>query len=112
MKTDAAISRLNWHCIALTRQEYESGEMAVLLGAFREVYVARNAPEGMAVFGSWSADGEKYLLHVSPRATPHVRPLLTAYSARPLERPDLSGSSLILGEETSRRARAEGLFEA
>jgi hypothetical protein len=103
---------INWHCIALTRQEFESGEMAVLLGAFREVYIARNAPEGMAVFGCWSADGEKYWVYVSPRATPHVRPLLEAYSAKPLERPNLADSSLILGEEASRRARSVGILEA
>jgi hypothetical protein len=42
---------MRWHRITLSRQEYESGEMAVLSGAFRAAYVARNGPEGMAMFG-------------------------------------------------------------
>ncbi len=29
------VKTMRWHRITLSRQEYESGEMAVLLGAFR-----------------------------------------------------------------------------
>jgi len=31
---------MRWHRITLSRQEYESGEMALLLSAFRAAYVA------------------------------------------------------------------------
>lgn len=57
---------MRWHRITLSRQEYESGEMAVRLDAFRAAYVARNGPEGMAMFGCWADDGTYYLVYTTP----------------------------------------------
>jgi hypothetical protein len=51
-----------WHRFTLSRQEYESVEIAVLLGIFRAAYVARNGAEGMAMFGCWADGGTSYTL--------------------------------------------------
>jgi hypothetical protein len=91
---------LSWHRITLSRQEYESGELAVLFGAFRAAYVARNGPAGMAMFGGWSNDGDRYLVYTSPRSAKHILPLLDAYSARRTDTPEQSGLSLIYGDES------------
>ena len=74
----------NWHRIRLSRDDYASGELTVLLGAFRDVYIAKNGPRGMALFGTWSGDdGEGYLVYASPASARYIRPLLDAYSASP-----------------------------
>jgi hypothetical protein len=70
-----------WHRIALSRHEYESGELAILLGAFREVLVGKNGPQGMAMFGTWDEKGETYWVYITPASARYVRPLLEAYSA-------------------------------
>lgn len=91
---------MNWYHIKLSRQEYESGELALLLGAFRAAYVARNGPKGMAMFGCWTDDGRSYLVYTSPASTRHITPLLDAYSANQIEPPKLSQLPLIYGDET------------
>ena len=72
---------LNWYRIRLSRDDMASGELTVLRGAFRDVYIAKNGPRGMALFGAWSRDGDYYSVYVSPASTRYVRPLLEAYSA-------------------------------
>lgn len=89
-----------WRRITLSRQEYESGEIGLLLGAFRSAYVARNGPEGMAMFGCWSDDGACYLVYTTPRAERHIIPLLDAYSGHRTDAPDPRGLSLIFGDES------------
>ncbi|MGZ5010328.1 MAG: hypothetical protein ACXV74_05125 [Methylobacter sp.] len=84
----------------LSFQEYESGEMALLLGAFRAAYVARNGPEGMAMFGCWTDDGTCDLVYTTPRSVRHIAPLLDAYSANQIDTPDPSCLSLIYGDES------------
>lgn len=91
---------MSWHRITLSRQEYESGEMVVLLGSFRAAYVARNGPNGMAMFGCWTDDGTRYLVYTTPRSVKHIAPLLDAYSATQIDAPDLSCLSLIYGDES------------
>lgn len=94
---------MSWHRITLSRGEYESGDIAVLLGAFRAAYVARNGPEGMAMFGCWSDDGTRYFVYTSPKSTRHIVPLLDAYSAtRQIDMPDPSRLSLIYGDESDK----------
>lgn len=105
------VKTMSWHRIKLSRQEYESGEMAVLLGAFRAAYVARNGPEGMAMFGCWANDGTCYLVYTTPRSVRHITPLLDAYSANPIEMPDPSRLTLIFGDESGRSSSEIG-FEA
>ncbi len=105
------IKTMGWYRIILSRQEYESGELAVLMGAFRAAYVARNGPEGMAMFGTWNDDGTSYLVYTSPRSVRHITPLLDAYSAIQIDNPDQSGLSLIYGDESESSSFGFG-FEA
>lgn len=91
---------MSWHRITLSRQEYESGELHVLLGAFHAAYVARNGPEGMAMFGCW-ADGDCYFVYITPRSVRHVLPVLDAYSAKQSDMPEIACLSLIYGDESS-----------
>lgn len=90
-----------WHRITLSRQEYESGEMHVLLGAFHAAYIARNGPEGMAMFGCWADDSSCYLVYITPRSVRHILPILEAYSAKPSPVPEIYRLSLIYGEESN-----------
>ncbi|QWF69847.1 hypothetical protein KEF85_10790 [Methylomonas paludis] len=89
---------MSWHRISLSRQEYLSGELNVLLGAFRAAYIARNGPEGMAMFGCWNEDGTRYLVYTTPKSVRHIIPLLDAYSAHQTEMPDPAGLTLISGD--------------
>ena len=95
---------MNWYRITLSRQEYESGEMAIFKGAFLEAYIACNGPRGMALFGTWNDDETRYFLYTTPSAMPHIRPLLEAYSAEPLAPSNRSRLSLIFGDESGRLA--------
>ena len=74
---------MNWHCIRLSRQEYEAGEVEILRGAFRAAYLSRNGPRGMALYGAWSEDGETYQVYATPATERYLRPILDAYSAKP-----------------------------
>lgn len=91
---------MSWYRIILSRQEYESGELHLLLGAFRAAYVARNGPEGMAMWGSWADDGTCYFVYTTPRSVRYITPLLDAYSANQIDKPDTSCLSLIYGNES------------
>jgi hypothetical protein len=91
---------MSWYRITLSRQEYESGEVALFLGVFRAAYIARNGPKGMAMFGCWSDDGACYLVYTTPRSVRHIEPLLDAYSAHQVDRPDPSCLSLLFGDES------------
>ena len=70
-----------WHCIRLTRQEYQSGEVDIIRGSFRAAYTSRNGPQCMALFGVWSDDGQAYLVYATPATERYFRPILDAYSA-------------------------------
>ena len=102
---------MGWHRIKLSRQEYESGEMNVLLGAFRAAYVARNGPAGMAMFGCWADDGSCYFVYTTPRSVHHITPLLDAYSATRIDKPVSACLSLIYGDESTLSSNEAG-FEA
>lgn len=92
---------LEWYRIRLTREEVESGELEILRGAFRDVYIARNAPRGMALLGTWHEPSNRYLVYCTPTAVRHVRPLLDAYSAVRDEPRHPRGLTLICGDEAS-----------
>ncbi len=102
---------LSWHRITLSRQEYESGELHVLLGAFHAAYVARNGPEGMAMFGCWDDDETCYFVYLSPRSVRHILPILEAYSSKQSDAPEMSYLSLIYGDDSS-KSYFEAGFEA
>lgn len=91
---------MNWHCIRLTRQEYEAGEVEILRGAFRAAYLSRNGPRGMALFGEWSEDRLSYSVYTTPMTEKYLRPILDAYSAK-LENtpPDQRRLEFICGDE-------------
>jgi hypothetical protein len=102
---------MGWHRIRLSRQEYESGEINLLLGAFRAAYIGRNGPVGMAMFGCWADDGECYFVYTTPSSVRHITPLLDAYSASRIDKPNPIGLSLIYGDESGLSSREVG-FEA
>lgn len=102
---------MSWHRITLSREEYESGEVGLLMGVFRAAYVARNGPAGMAMFGTWSDDGSRYWVYTTPRAVRYITPLLDAYSARQVPVPDPTHLSWIYGDESGFAAFEMG-FEA
>ena len=91
---------ISWYRTTFSREEYESGEISLLMGAFRSAYIAKNGPEGMAMLGGWKDDGTGYLVYTSPRAARHIIPLLEAYSAKQTNIPDMSSLSLIYGDES------------
>jgi len=93
-----------WQRISLSRHEYESGEIGVLVGVFHAAYVAKNGPEGMAMFGCWSEDGTRYLVYTTPKAARFIVPILTAYSGKPSQAPEPSALSLLYGDESSQAA--------
>lgn len=101
---------MSWHRIKLSLQEYESGELHILQGAFHAAYIARNGPEGMAMFGCW-VDDDCYFVYISPRSVRHVLPILDAYSAKRCDMPEISSIVLIYGDESS-RSSFEVEFEA
>lgn len=102
---------ISWYRITLSRQEFESGELHVLLGAFRAAYIARNGPEGMSMYGCWNDDDSDYFVYLTPRSVRHVLPILKAYSAKPSDMSDISRLSLIYGEEPA-GSYSEAGFEA
>jgi len=73
---------MHWQCIHLTRQEYESGELDIIRGAFRAAYLSSNGPAGMALFGQWDVDGLHYLIYATPVTERYFRAILNAYSAK------------------------------
>jgi hypothetical protein len=99
-KQNEALNSMNWHCIRLSREEYQSGELDVLVGAFHAAYVASNGPAGMALFGLWSDDGQSYHVYATPMAERPLRAVLDAYLAKP-EAPPRNPRSLdfICGDE-------------
>lgn len=105
------VDSMSWHRITFSRQEYESGEMAMLFGAFRAAYIARNGPAGMAIFGCWADDGSCYFVYASPRSVRHIIPLLDAYSATRTDKPASTHLSLIYGDESAFSSSESG-FEA
>ncbi len=98
-----------WRRITLSRNEYESGEVGVLFGAFRSAYVAKNGPLGMAMFGCWNEDETYYFVYASPKSVRYILPILDAYSAHQTDAPDPAKLSLIYGDESDLSAFDSGL---
>lgn len=76
----------SWFRINLTSEEYSGGEADVIEGVFRQIYLARNAPPGMAMLGLMERDGS-YRIYFSPGSLPHARALFQAYPVVPDTRP-------------------------
>ncbi|MGX2040059.1 hypothetical protein ACWJKU_07970 [Methylocaldum sp. MU1018] len=103
MDQNAAPEPESWYRIRLSRDEYEGGEVAVIQDAFRRIYIARNGPKGMAMFGTQPDDEEAYFVYFTPESLPHARVLIEAYSAESHAPPPYRRLSLIVGEERNRR---------
>ena len=103
---------MSWYRIKLKRQEYESGEMVVLLGAFRAAYVARNGPVGMAMLGCWAEDGDSYHVYITPKSVRHIIPILDAYAGKPSKTPEFTQLDLLFGEEADFSSMSEIELEA
>ncbi|BBA33554.1 uncharacterized protein sS8_1596 [Methylocaldum marinum] len=101
-KAAAGTESQNWYRIRLTRDEYESGEVSVIRGTFRRIYIARNGPRGMAMYGTASDDKSAYFVYFTPESLPHALVLIKAYSAEPHAPPPLPRLSLIFGDEANR----------
>jgi hypothetical protein len=97
IKTAARSNGSDWYRIRLSRDEYEGGEVGVIQGAFQQIYIASNAPKGMAMLGSKDDDSEGYCVYFTPPSLPHVRALLKAYSAVPHAPPARRDLALIFG---------------
>jgi len=90
---------MNWHCIELSRQEYQTGELDILRGVFHAAYIARNGPRGMALYGVWGDNGQVYRVYATPATERHLRPILEAYSAKKQDPPrDRRGFEFICGD--------------
>lgn len=88
----------DWYRIRLSRDEYEGGEVGVILGAFQQIYIASNGPKGMAIFGAEEHDGGGYRIYFTPASFPRVSALLNAYSAVPETELPRRGLKLLGGE--------------
>lgn len=87
----------DWYRIRLSRDEYEGGEVGVIQGAFQQIYIASNVPEGMAMLGARDDESDGYCIYFTPPSLPHVRALVKAYSAVPQDPPSRIGLALIFG---------------
>lgn len=87
----------DWYRIRLSRDEYEGGEVGVIRGAFQQIYIAHNAPEGMAMLGTDDADSGGYYVWFTPRSLPHARALVLAYSGVAERPPSVRRLDLLCG---------------
>jgi hypothetical protein len=91
-------AQVDWYRIRLSRDEYEGGEVGVIQGAFRQIYIASNGPRGMAMLGAREDGGDGYFVYFTPPSLPHVHALVKAYSAVPHDPPARGGATLIFGD--------------
>jgi hypothetical protein len=96
-KSETETATTEWYRVRLTPDEYRGGELDVIVGAFRQVYFAHNAPHGMALLGIDEIDGG-YEVYFTPLAIPHVRALVKAYSASPHHPPSRRSLTFICGD--------------
>lgn len=96
--SDGAAAGASWYRIDLTAEDYAGGEADVIEGAFRAIYIACNAPLGMAMLGAPRAGGDGYSVYFTPDSWPHARALLRAYAALPDQRPRGVQLSLRVGD--------------
>lgn len=96
-----------WFRINLSSDEYAGGEADVIEGAFRQIYLARNAPPGMAMLGLLERDGS-YRIYFTPGSLPHARGLFQAYPVVPDIRPAGQRLHLRVGDAVQALAFTRG----
>ncbi len=85
-----------WYRIDLSADAYAGGEADVLESAFRQIYIASNGPEGMAMLGERRDDG--YSVFFTPASRAYARALIQAYAAVPVARPTGGRFELRVGD--------------
>ena len=87
------------YCIRLTHDEFEGGELQVIEGAFRQIFIAANGPPGMALFFHRPAGESGCRLYLSAASLPHAIVLVKAYSAFPEDLP-AEGLRVLAGDNS------------
>ena len=92
-----------WYRIDLSQDDYEGGEADVIEGAFRQIYIASNAPAGMAMFSTSASIGAGHCIYFTPQSQRHAAVLIMAYSAKAESLPQgiLQQLSLRVGDPSS-----------
>lgn len=71
-----------WYRIDLSQDDYQGGEADVIESAFRQIYIASNAPAGMAMLSATAAIGSGHCIYFTPQSQRHAAALIRAYSAK------------------------------
>ena len=88
------------YCIRLTHDEFEGGELQVIEGAFRQIYVASNGPLGMALLVHRPPGQAGCRVYLTASSLPHAAVLVKAYSALPEALP-AEGLSVLAGDDSA-----------
>ena len=88
----------HWYRIELSLPDYEGGEADIIESAFRQIYIAANAPFGMAMLSAPSQQNQGYSVYFTPQSQPHVRALIIAYGAEAVTAPPRKGLRLRVGD--------------
>ena len=85
-----------WYRIDLSKEDYEGGEADVIESAFRQIYIASNAPAGMAMLSASSPINAGYCIYFTPRSQRHAAALIRAYSAKAENLPRGASQRMVL----------------
>ena len=88
------------YCIRLTHDEFEGGELQVIEGAFRQIYVASNGPLGMALLLHRPPGQAGCRVYLTASSLPHAAVLVKAYSALPEALPT-EGLRVLAGDDSA-----------
>lgn len=87
-----------WYRIDLSPDGYAGGEAEVIESAFRQIYIACNAPLGMAMLSEKGGEKGGFSIFFTPQSLPHARALVLAYSAEPQAPPVAGALTLRVGD--------------
>lgn len=86
-------------CIRLSHDEFEGGELQVIEGAFRQIYLASNGPVGMALLLHREPGQGGCRVYLTASSLPHAAVLVKAYSALPEALP-ARGLRVLAGDDS------------
>lgn len=87
-----------WRRVQLLSEDVDAGELLILENLFRESFIARNGPQGAALYGAWTPDRAAFVLYFTPQTAACARALFEIYSAEACEPPVLSGYRWLYGD--------------
>ncbi len=87
-----------WRRVQLSSEDVDAGELLILENLFRESFIARNGPQGAALYGAWAPDHAAFVLYFTPQTAACARALFKVYSAETCEPPILSGLRWLYGD--------------